>query len=131
MNSIVLNPKTAACEIFYAFSSWITFDGEDSLDRYVLCPSVGQDSFYWEVYRYIAVAEGYRGNGIGPKVFSYKFSRDQMAFRSCDLGDHVNFLNEELKKFHSFFMDNEFGMLGLFMNQNQVGLTYEECMKLM
>jgi hypothetical protein len=128
MNSIVLNPKTAACEIFYAFSSCVTFDGEASLDRYVLCPCVGTESFFWEICRYEANPDGYRGNGVGKKVFSYKISRDQMAFRSSDLGDHVEFLNKEFRSFHSLFMDHEATLIGLF-EKEQIGLSYDECVR--
>lgn len=128
MNSIVLNPKVAACDIFNAFTSCITFDGEETGNRYVLCCSIGTNDFYWEVCEYIKTPEGYRGNGIGKKMFSYKFSRHHSAFRSADLGDHMQCVYEEFRRFHSLFMDNESKMLSFFNDESNpvVGLTYDE-----
>lgn len=124
MNSIVLNPAKAACEIFHAFNSFVLFTGNK---EYILCGSIGNEYFYWEVCEYVFVPEGYGGKGVGKKVFSYIFSREHALLRSSDLGDHRMYFQREFMNFHQLFITHEDTLVSLFSSSaDVVGLTYDQ-----
>jgi len=98
MNSIVLSNKSLQVGMFDAFSSFLFIDG-----IFIVNGWHDDENFHWSICHYVPVKQGWRGLGVGDKVFHYSFYRSAVELRSISPADYQHFFTNEFEK-----MVNEF-----------------------
>lgn len=102
MESIVINKKVLACDIFFAFSANRIIDGK------LIQPCVGGGEFTWQVYPKWYLEPGNEDRDLveGDR-FDFSFSRDNVVFRA-DPNDMIKHLTERFVEFETaYFKSNK------------------------
>lgn len=94
MESIVINQKKLACEVFFAFSAFRYYN-----DR-IIQPCIGTDEFIWQVHPVGYYESDKPNQPPSIKTIVYKIDRDNIAFRAS-ISDMVQYLSSEWEAFLS------------------------------
>lgn len=85
MESIVVNKKALACDIFFAFSANRRIEGK------LIQPCVGGGEFTWQVVT------------PNQQRFDFSFSRDHVVFRA-DPNDMIRYLMDQFAEFETAYL---------------------------
>lgn len=93
MESIVLNQKKLACEVFYAFSA-----NRMNHNGRTIQPCISGKEFIWQVHPFGYYESDKSPLSSGAKSIEYRIDRDNIAFRAS-INDMVQYISAHWESF--------------------------------